>query len=257
MSMENFLLLIVAVIVLIPVLWGYHRGFLRTVASLASIVLAMFLVTYLQPYVMEGLHRYTPIEEKVDTAVRSVVQNRVRDGLLSQMQDAGYALTQDSPDTVLSGQDLSALGLDSWKLSKSMQNHLLDSLGLPKVLQGQIQTSVETSADSFLENICSFLTKTIMNTAGYLLTFLVVFLLIRILYLVTGLISYIPILHGINKVLGGIFGLAEAGVILWVLCQAVTVALPSDTGREVMQAIAQNPILSYIYNTLFAIGSIL
>ena len=255
MSMENFLLLMVAVIVLIPVLWGYHRGFLRTVASLASIVLAMFLVTYLQPYVMEGLHRYTPLEEKVDTAVRSVVKDKVRDGLLSQMQDAGYALTQDSPDTVLSEQDLSAL--DSWKLSRSMQNHLLDSLGLPKILQGQIQTSVEASADSFLENVCGFLTKTIMNTAGYLLTFLVVFLLIRILYLVTGLISYIPILHGINKVLGGVFGLAEAGVILWVLCQAVTVALPSDTGREVMQAIARNPILSYIYNTLFAIGSIL
>ena len=136
-------------------------------------------------------------------------------------------------------------------------NHLLDSLGLPKILQGQIQTSVEASADSFLENVCGFLTKTIMNTAGYLLTFLVVFLLIRILYLVTGLISYIPILHGINTVLGGVFGLAEAGVILWVLCQAVTVALPSDTGREVMQAIARNTILSYIYNTLFAIGSIL
>ena len=87
--------------------------------------------------------------------------------------------------------------------------------------------------------------------------FLVVFLLIRILYLVTGLIGYIPILHGINKVLGAVFGLAEAGVILWVLCQAVTVALPSETGREVMQAIARNPVLSYIYNTLFAIGSIL
>ena len=61
--MMNGLLIVVAAIFLFCVFWGYHKGFIKIVASLAATIATIFLVGFLTPYVSDMILKVFPIEK--------------------------------------------------------------------------------------------------------------------------------------------------------------------------------------------------
>ena len=64
--MENRLLILVGIIFLICVVFGYVWGFLKFGLSLFSTVITLVLVSFLSPYVSDALTKYTPIDELIE-----------------------------------------------------------------------------------------------------------------------------------------------------------------------------------------------
>ena len=67
--MDNWLLIIVAVIFVVCIVVGYVRGFLKFGLSLLSTVLTLVLVAILSPYVADALAKFTPVDDFIEERV--------------------------------------------------------------------------------------------------------------------------------------------------------------------------------------------
>ena len=235
MSMTVILLIITAAVLLLPAFRGYVQGFLRTILGVGSIVLTMVLVPVIQPVVRDVMSTRTPLETTIESAI---------EGSLSQV--AQKALQETSRASLPS--------LSSIPLTEEVRKTLSEAIPLPKELDQYLEKNVSGSVEAFVQNISRSLTTTVLDAGSYVLTFLVIFVILRILTMAFGIVNHIPLLGGLNRILGAVLGLAEGVLILWLLCRFATAMLPSGIGPQVMEAIAENPILSYIYNTLYSLG---
>ena len=59
----NGLLILVGIILLVCVIAGLVRGFIKIVASLAATIIIIVLVVFLTPYVSKGILKVTPFRE--------------------------------------------------------------------------------------------------------------------------------------------------------------------------------------------------
>ena len=61
----NGLSIVVAAIFLLCAFWGYRRGFIKIVASLAATLATIILVIFLSPYVSDMILKVVPIEKTI------------------------------------------------------------------------------------------------------------------------------------------------------------------------------------------------
>lgn len=240
----------VCVILLIFIIRGYVRGFLKTALSMVALVLPIILVMFLQPYVAAVLRNYTPLESVIASTVYTNMESQLKNVMDPSAQSEPVA---GSPST----QTYSHEQLAGIVLTEEQQEKWMQLCAMPDLFKKSLQTDMVQTADSFAGTASSYLAKTIVNILSFLLTFVLAFLIIRFLFVSFDIIGHVPVLHGINKALGMIAGLAEGLVVLWLLCLILTVLMPSSWGTELMAAINENPVLAFLYNHGMPLGNLL
>ena len=68
-----------------------------------------------------------------------------------------------------------------------------------------------------------------------------------------GLASRLPVLHGLNKTAGLVFGLAEGVVLVWIFFFVITVFSTTEWGGRLLTMVSDSGLLSWLYqkNLLF------
>ena len=59
--------------------------------------------------------------------------------------------------------------------------------------------------------------KVIADFVGFLLTLLIVTIVVRTIVYMLGLISDLPVIGGLNRIAGGVLGMATGVIIIWVI----------------------------------------
>ncbi len=213
---------IILLILIGAVLRGYHRGFLRTALSMLSLILTVILVGILQPYVTDVLRQYTPLESAVEKAVYRNLET---------------AAVQISGEEMLAG-----------TVTEEEQALWLEECSIPSIIQDEILKGTEQAAETFAVSASQTVAEVVMNVLGYLITFFLVFAILHLLGAFFHIIEYIPLLHGVNKWLGAVLGLVQGLVVVWILCLVVTLILPSEVGSQILAAIEDSALLSFLYN---------
>ena len=62
------------------------------------------------------------------------------------------------------------------------------------------------------------------------------------------MMSRIPVVNGLNKIGGFIFGLLNGVVYLWIACIIITIFSATAWGQYIFAQINDSVILSFIYN---------
>lgn len=213
---------IILLILIGAVLRGYHRGFLRTALSMLSLILTVILVGILQPYVTDALRQYTPLESAVEKAVYRNLET---------------AAVQISGEEMLAG-----------TVTEEEQALWLEECSIPSVIRDEILKGTEQAAETFAVSASQTVAEVVMNVLGYLITFFLVFAILHLLGAFFHIVEYIPLLHGVNKWLGAVLGLVQGLVVVWILCLVVTLILPSEVGSQILAAIEDSALLSFLYN---------
>ena len=60
----NWLLILVVLLVAGNIVWGFFRGFLRVVYSMAAWILILFFVTFATPYVADWMTEHTGLDTR-------------------------------------------------------------------------------------------------------------------------------------------------------------------------------------------------
>ena len=102
--------------------------------------------------------------------------------------------------------------------------------------------------DTFSEYLATSLADIVVEVLAVLVLFVIIKLILRIIISLLNIVSHLPIIHGMNKMLGGIVGLAEGVIIIWIICLLLTIVSGTAVGEQIMSEISSNEILNYIYS---------
>lgn len=129
---------------------------------------------------------------------------------------------------------------------------LKESTGLYGFLQNSIEGSDMELLDALrvlgMENAVSgYLADEILRWAAFLIALLLAGVLIRGIVFSLGIVSHLPILHGLNKTAGLLLGSAEGVVLVWIFFVVITVCASTSVGGQLLKMTAQSSILSWLY----------
>lgn len=214
----NWLLIVVLGILFINTLIGFKAGFIKTVFSLCSMIVAVVLTLWINPYVnnfMRGNDKiYQGIQEKVEKILPLTEKELTTSDQVSEIE--GLSLPQSIKDSLIENNNA--------EVYKAL------------------------AINNFKDYVSNYLTGMIINAMSFIITFVVILIILWIICFALNIVSKLPILNGINKTAGLVAGLLHGLVVVWLFFILVTVFSSSELGQKAMNMIGDSQVLSFIYN---------
>ena len=214
--MGNIMLTGVTVFVVVMIAIGMKRGLVKTAFSFGSIFIALILVNILTPVAKEVI-KNTPVYDSINQNIQSYVSEHI----------------------ATSTENMTETGINN-------QEKIINELPLPNGLKESLtknnnQSSYDSLAvNTFKEYVVAYLTDVVLNAVVYILLFMVISILMKTLVEVLNIVTKLPVIHTFN--------MAGGALIVWLLCMVVTIFSSTSWGQTVCKAIADNGVLSMIYD---------
>lgn len=214
----NWLLIIVCIVILGNAIRGMKVGFIRTIFSLVSMILAVILTIWISPVMKDFLKSNEKfydgltyrIEKMLPFSTEKVVEEE-QEGLINEM-----------------------------KLPKSLKESLKENNTLEK--------QKELAANTFQEYISRYLADIIINALSFILTYIIISALLWVICMALDIISKLPLIHSVNKTAGLLAGCVQGLFVVWLFFILLTVFGSISFGQKIMEMIGESEILSLIYN---------
>lgn len=216
----NALVIIVIAILILNAYLGMRAGFIKTVFSIFSMIVALILTLVLSPYLSKTLQQ----NEKLVT--------------------------------YLSEKSAEVLNLDEIddKISQKVEDNFIQKLPLPDSIKETLQKN--NNADTydtlgvkgFKDYVSHAVASIMINAISFVISFVVLIILLRVLCTVLNIISKLPILHQINKLVGLLAGGIHGLIIVWLLFILLTVFGGTKIGQECFTMMNESSFLSALYN---------
>ena len=220
MSVSLIVTIAVVIFLLIFLVVGCARGGLRIILTTFSMLITLLLAGALA----------SPISNYVETktGIGTQIQNRIQNFVSGQM-DGLSDTVQDAEDSLIAALPLPA----------SLKQDLMD--------RNTVAGYLDSGVSSFSEYIAVNLTHLIVWILCYVLLFIVIFLIIRLILRLSHVVNHIPLLGGINRLIGGIFGLAEGLLFLWMICLIIMMMAGTEFGNSCEKIIKDSVFLTFLY----------
>lgn len=221
----NILSIVILLIVLLFMVRGYRKGLVQMVASMTTLILAIFLVSIATPHISNVLKTRTPVYNMIE---------------------------EKCEDLIKSGTDQIS--------SKIEESEWIENLKVPGFLQEMIKENNNTvsyekmNVDSFGEYISHFLATMILNVVSYIITFIAALILIKVIAGALGLLTHLPVIHSMNRILGAVMGLIQSLLLIWLFLLAVTLFGNTEWGDYIMKMINDSSVLIALYDANIYIG---
>ena len=207
---------LVAVLVLSAVVCAY-KGFFNAVYKLCAFFLTIMIVSFVAnpaaELVMEspaGVRIHDAVYQKLEYAVPKASENRLTE---QEKEDGG-----DAP---------------------AIETNPMRMIGIPDYIAGDvIPKSINSIAQNTAYSVVKVLTCVVLFIAVRFLIFLIFALL--------GLVCKLPVLKQMNMFLGGVVGLLNGLIMVYVLCGAVMLCVGIKT--DIAQMINNTYLFKYFYN---------
>lgn len=126
-----------------------------------------------------------------------------------------------------------------------IETNVFDTLNL-----GALEKFLGTDAMQSVirDKIATSLTGIVLNLMCGIILFIFTFLVIKIIIKLLDFIDYIPVIGEINKMLGGIFGVIEALLIIWLVFSIVKVFENIPTAKVLIDQINSNFLVKMLYD---------
>lgn len=218
----NWFPLLAAVFILGMMLYGHSCGFLRLAVSFAAVLITLILVRATLPAAVDRVES--------DPGIRAVVEQQIREKTGIGALDNESIDTQEAQEAVIDGLELPE------SLRRALKEHntaeFWEKLGVSR----------------FQEYAANYLCRAVLRLVLGILLFFVISILLRVLMHVLDIFTKIPILHGLNQILGAFLGLAAALVILWILFLILGAFEKTETGSGIRAIIDRVLWLKILYD---------
>ena len=205
------------------VIWAARKGFIASSKTIITLILTVTLLASMQTVVLEALQN-SPLGDNV--------KEMVSKNVTKTYEAEDFPEDADTTDTQQSIMICQAMSLPTF-LSNSIEQTMLQ--------MSEIKNNV-------MEVITDSITLLIMRIIAMLLVFVIVRILVFLAMKFLESLFGLPGLKTINKVLGGIIGVINALLAVYIICGGVSLLVPTDKLSIVSQTIEQTMLLKYFYN---------
>lgn len=214
----NWLLVVVLIILLGNAIIGMKVGFIKTVFSLVSLILALILTIWISPMVKN----YMMNNEKFYNGIATKVEKLLPFG-------EEEIIEEEQPEAI-----------EELSVPKSIKEGLLKN--------NTVESYKEMAITSFKQYVSRYLTGVIINSLSFITTFIAIQLLLWVIFMALDLISKLPLLNQVNKTAGLLAGLVHGLILVWLFFILMNVFGGTAFGHSVMKLVGENEVLSIIYN---------
>lgn len=220
----NWLLILVVLLVAGNIVWGFFRGFLRVVYSMAAWILILVFVTFATPYVADWMTEHTGLDTRIEKNCKEKLQNAV----------AGEEKSTEEQNTQ-EQKDLSGLGM---KLPANVWNQIGDT---HKLADGWMEQS------GLYNTIASKASSLAMKAIAFVIVMLITVIAFHLIASAIDLVAKLPVIGEVNHMLGGIAGLIKGLLLVWLVFAFAAMGAATEAGSVVIDAVYQSEILQWLY----------
>lgn len=223
----------VILVVILMILWGYRRGFARSIVQLVGCLVALAVSFAASGPLAEGVFdRF--MADKLQASVQTTVEESLSAGAFTVPEALSTAL-ESLPATVRN-----VLGL-----------YELDTAD--KILQADPdgwEPSAASLASRLVTNVVRPVTVSLLRMACFLALFLLLLVVVSILAALVGRVFHLPVLRQIDGVLGAVVGAVQGVILAFALVTVLTlIASTGDSSNNsdsklTRQTIDQTAIVS-------------
>jgi uncharacterized membrane protein required for colicin V production len=226
MSLRNAALIadaVLAVIIIVALVSGGRQGAIKKLSRIAAIICGVLAGNFVKKNFAQSLSDGL-IRPFVDNILKSAERNVDFGELASDISaEAGQsAAAAELPD--LSGVDLSGLGLSEIRIPGVDLQNVISNMRIDRAA-GDLAANIRSSVADAVKSAADTLSFNFAGIILFVLTALIVFILVKLILrkLLSPLVASIPIVGGIDRLLGAVLGAAEglliAGLVLFVACK--------------------------------------
>ncbi len=233
----NILLVGVLALSVVSMIIGYMKGFIRIVISLIATIVTLVVVGMFSGTVADMIIEYTALDEAIETKFVTMIFGD--DIYLADYED------------------------DSDSLTLTQQIALIESAELPEFLKdatienNNSEIYEQLGVSTFSEYIGTYLSSWVINVLSFIVTFLITWVIIRVIVFSLDVIANLPVLRGVNRVIGAILGLEFSFVIVWLFFLMLSVIYSTEIGQQCYVWIEESMILTLLYDNNPIIGLLL
>lgn len=279
----NLLEIAVLVIIILFAFWGWHRGFIRKLASLLSIVLSVALVSAVLPYVSDFLKNSTPVYSYIEEQCRAAVEDAMMNSLSGEPGSSGSILESLGREQIGAlmeqyGYDSSVLDTltdaeletyaeqylsdylsgdaalpDLGSVDRSTQMEIIDNLPVPQVLRDLLmdynnaEGYANLNASDFGDYIVAFISSAVMNVISFVAAVILVQVILWIAITALDILAHLPVIRIVNHAAGLALGLLQALFFLWLFFLILSMLQATEIGRQLLAMVEQSSMLTWLY----------
>lgn len=221
----NVVLIVVAAILIMSVIGGMRKGFVKTAYGLCALIVTIVLVCVLSPMVRDALLKTKVYDHTYEKCLETLERNYAKN------KQAEIAKNETKPKTEDEVLKIGGIALPSFT-DKATTN---------------FENARATVLNSMFEKAAAKLAYWIISAMAYIITFIVISIILGIISGVLNIVSKLPVIGTANKLLGSVAGLASGLAIVWLLAIVMTMFANQDTVQKMMVDIYREPILTYLY----------
>ena len=203
--------LIIVLILLLCLFLGYKRGLAKCIIKILSFIIAIIVAFVFYKPVSNLIIDNTEIDDNIRNSITQIIQKDV--------EEEGEV----KEDT---------------NLPTSMIEHI----------NKEIKNNVENTKETVVNNVANEVAATSVNVISWLGLFILTKLVLFIVSLLTSALTELPILKQIDKIGGVIYGILEAGVIVFVAFAIISYISPMIENTGLVKTINKSIIGSVLYN---------
>ncbi len=229
----NILDIFVLAVIILAAIYGWARGFIRTVFSVVFTILVIVLTILLTPVVSNSIKENTQLDEKISEQVV----------YLTGVEKVEETLTK--------GVHIDEL-VSKLPIPESMAKLISDSY--------EIDFSKGIEVGTFGKYIGDKVASVAVNYLVFVVLFLIIAMLFNILLLQLELIAKLPVLKQLNRTLGLGVGVFLGVIVIWISCMLLAFWLSIQFTQEISSLIEEsifmrlfflnNPIQKFVMGLL-------
>lgn len=233
----NWLLIIVILVLAGNIVWGFSRGFLRVIYSMLAWIAILVFVTWATPYVANVLTEKTNIDNRIESNLDEKLHELVIGDTNGQKEDR-------EPDAQNPGQGKKNYRDLQMKLPDAVTNKLFDTnMIADQILEGSGAYDV----------VAGRATDLVMRVISFVLVLLIAVISFHLLSVVLKVVEKLPLIGGINRLLGLFAGLVKGILIIWLAFAIIAMAGTTDIGIALISYIYESPLLIWVYENNFVL----
>ena len=246
--MSNFVLIMVLVIFGGCFYMGSRKGLVRTVFGLFSSIVVLLTGTVISPIISNQLRNNDKIFNAISTRIEKSLENYGKNGKRDE-QSVDKKKTKGKKSKSKKSREL--INADDiyvpYKLLTG--NQAVEEIITDILKNEHIKKAREDVQKEVNHRVAIYLTGIVINSGTFILVYFILSVGLLVLGKVLNIISKLPVINELNRMVGGIVGIFQGLVIVWLIFTLMMVFIEKPFIQEGMRQIEEKAFLRILYES--------
>lgn len=246
--MSNFVLIMVLVIFGGCFYMGSRKGLVRTVFGLFSSIVVLLAGTVISPIISNQLRNNDKIFNAISTRIEKSLENYGKNGKRDEQSVDKKKTKGKKSKSKKSGELINADDIYvPYKLLTG--NQAVEEIITDILKNEHIKKAREDVQKEVNHRVAIYLTGIVINSGTFILVYFILSVGLLVLGKVLNIISKLPVINELNRMVGGIVGIFQGLVIVWLIFTLMMVFIEKPFIQEGMRQIEENAFLRILYES--------